>query len=83
MIWTKSDIQNARKCKLFELFKKMKYNLKKIDQDNYYLEHMPNIIIKRNYWYDKTQKKGGNPIDFFTKIEQLSFMEAMKKIMSN
>ena len=83
MIWTKSDIQNARKAMLYNILKKQEYDLKKIDKENYCIKNMPNIIIKQNYWYDKFQKKGGNAIDFFTKIEQLSFMEAMKKIMTN
>ena len=81
MIWTKSDIRNARKKPLPLILSHNGYRLRKLNDDNFNIENLPGIIVKHNYWFDKINKTGGNTIDFFVKFEKKSFQDTMKLIM--
>ena len=81
MIWSKRDIQNARKATLSDILFKRGYRLINLNNENFKVERYGQLIIKRNYWYWKNKKISGNTIDFFVKIEKMSFLEAMTIIM--
>lgn len=77
MIWTKSDIKNARKIFIAPILKKFGYRLVPLGFDNYKVSDFGNLIIKHNYFYWHDHKMKGNAIDYFVQIEKKSFNEAM------
>lgn len=77
MIWTRTDIQCARKANLVIILQKLGYDLRKLDNGNYLVDKFASIVVKNNFWFCKATHSAGNPIDFFVKFEKKSFMEAM------
>lgn len=77
MIWNKNDIRFARKTPLLVILKKLGYQLRPLEYENYLVEKFGSLIVKHNFWFWKENRQSGNTIDFFVKIEKKSFKEAM------
>jgi len=72
-----------------------KYRLDPLDNDNYRIvpdagapgmlstvsQHGSGIVVKNNFWIWHEKDISGNTIDFFVKIEGLSFNQAMQIII--
>ena len=85
--WTKADIQRARKTPLKPVLEKLGYRLEPIANDNYLLigpalspsNGVPQeVVVKDHYWVCTETGSAGNAIDFFVRLKNTSFHEAMK-----
>ena len=77
MTWTKYEIQSARKLPLPLILRQNGFTLFELENDNYRLDPYNDFFIKENYWIWKSQNLHGNTIDFFVKVHNLSFSDAM------
>ena len=82
--WTHDDIRQARQAELIPLLMGRGYPLQPIRNGNYRILHDPNnpatptgLVAKLNFWRWPEKHLAGNTIDFFVKIEGLSFHETM------
>ena len=94
-MWTKQQVRQARKIELPPLLRQRNYRLDPISDENYRItpdtgeksmhvtlpRHGTGIIVKHNFWIWHEKDISGNTIDFFVKIEGLSFNQAMQIIM--
>jgi hypothetical protein len=79
MIWTKSEIQNARKLLLLPILIKKGYKFRKLEHQNFLIENIRGkLVVKDNYWFYNDPNTAGNTIDFFMVFEKKSFSETMK-----
>lgn len=86
MIWTKSDIQQARKTDLAPLLIRRGYRLQPTLNGNFKILHSDDppapvgLVLKQSFWIWNEKNISGNAIDFFTKVENKSFHQAMQII---
>lgn len=83
MIWNKSDIRKARQAPLVIILGELGYLLRKLEHGNYVVDKFGSLIVKNNYWFWQENQQSGNTLDFFIKIENKSFMEAMKIVQNH
>lgn len=81
-MWTKPQIRQARKIELAPLLSRRGFRLRPLQNGNILIEDHPNLVIKQHYWTWPDKNMAGNTIDFFVKVEGLSFHQAMQ-IISN
>lgn len=82
MKWTRQQIRAARQTPLKPLLERRGYTLTATGAGNYKL-HTPatgEILIKANYWHSVDTGEAGNAIDFFVKVERVTFARAMDAI---
>ena len=84
-MYDKLQIRAARNMPLPPLLVRQGYKLRHIRDGNYSLvpegSSIPDdIVVKESYWISPQRHLSGNTIDFFTKIEGLSFYNAMDVI---
>jgi hypothetical protein len=86
--WSADNIRQARKTDLVPLLTGRGYLLQPATNGNFRI--MPNsnnpaspagLIVKLHFWLWPEQHIAGNTIDFFMKIEGLSFNDAMRLIL--
>ncbi len=82
MKWSKQQIRTARTVVLAPLLTNRGCTLKALADANYCVSDYDDLIIKNNYWRWPSQNLDGNAIDYFTKVEKLTFSQAMQ-ILSN
>ena len=78
MKWSKEQIRNARMTALAPLLTGRGCTLKALTDANYGVSDYDDLIIKNNYWHWPSQNLDGNAIDYFTKVEKLTFSQAMQ-----
>lgn len=78
MRWSKEQIRTARTITLAPLLSNRGCTLKPLANANYCVSNYEDLIIKENYWRWPSRNLDGNTIDFFTKVEKLTFSQAMK-----
>jgi hypothetical protein len=84
MTWTPADIRAARQAPLAPILQRLGHKLHPTGGGNFRL-HLPQlatesakeILIKENYWRRPDDGAAGNTIDFFVKIQGLTFKHAM------
>ena len=77
MRWSKEQIRTARMVTLAPLLRRRGCTLKTLADDNYCISNYEDLIIKENYWRWPSRNLDGNTIDFFTKVEKLTFSDTM------
>jgi hypothetical protein len=78
MIWTHSEIRNARRKPLRPVLEALGYELEAREGNNYRVINMPGkVIIKENYWVNHEENTAGNTIDFFVQLRGKSFSQTM------
>ena len=81
--WTKADIQRARKTPLKPVLEQLGYRLEPIANDNYLLTGFPQeVVVKDPYWVCTGTGSAGNALDFFVRLKNTSFSEAMELLTS-
>jgi hypothetical protein len=90
MTWTKSSIREARKVALAPLLASRGYHLLPLANGNYRVQPnaahpagLDGLVIKENFWNWPDRHIAGNPIDFFTRVENISFHAAMQIITAH
>jgi len=78
MKWSKEQIRNARMVELAPLLTGRGRTLKALTDDNYGVSDYDDLTIKNYYWRWPSQNLDGNAIDYFTKVEKLTFSQAMQ-----
>ena len=78
--WTKEQIRHARSVPLAPLLVRRGLKLLPLNAGNYALEGHPGILLKENYWRWPERELAGNTIDFFIKVLQRTFHQAMLEI---
>jgi len=78
--WSKEDIRSARRIKLAPLLRQRGFTLREHGADNYSIDEIHGVIVKNCFWYRKDDLSGGNTIDFFVKVLNMSFSATMKYI---
>lgn len=77
--WTKADIQRARRTPLKPVLEKLGYRLEPRPNGNYAIAGLaPEIVVKDHYWVCADDGSAGNAIDFFVRLKNTSFNDAMK-----
>lgn len=83
MKFSPEDIQQAKDANLVELLQDLHFPLKKITDREYCLLAHDSCRISPNkgfYWHSRGV--GGNAIDFFMTVENMSFIESVETILS-
>ena len=87
-MWTKQQIRDARKTELVPILLERSYRLYPLKNDNYRILPDPDapdapagVIVKEGFWIWHEKNIYGNTIDFFVKIEGLSFNQAMQIVL--
>jgi len=79
--WTRAEIRATRMIPLAPVLQRLGYRLEPAGADNHRLR-LPglagDILIKEHYWRRPEDGSGGNAIDFFVKVQGLSFHHAME-----
>jgi len=79
-MWSKSQIRQARKTQLAPMLIERSYRLYPLKNDNYRVLPDPDdpagLIVKQSFWLWPERNMAGNSIDFFVKVEGLSFDQA-------
>lgn len=79
MIWTRSDIRQARQVALKPVLERLGHRLEPLKNGNYIIAGMaPEIIIKDHYWICTDTGVAGNAIDFLVKVKNMSFNDAIQ-----
>ena len=77
--WTKADIQLARRAPLKPVLEKLGYQFQPRPNGNYAISGLtPEVVVKDHYWVCTETGSAGNAIDFFVRLKNTSFHEAMK-----
>jgi hypothetical protein len=77
--WTKADIRHARQTPLKPVLEKLGYRLEPRPHDNYAISGItPEIVVRDHYWVCTETGAAGNAIDFFVRLKNTSFNDAMK-----
>lgn len=79
--WTREEIRHARLVALPAVLEKRGFVLIEREAKNYQLPAFPGLIVKDSYWRWPEEELAGNAIDFFTKVLNLSFNEAMQELV--
>lgn len=84
--WTREQIRQARQTPLAPILRQRGYRLEPRPDGNFRLLGLSqDILVKDHYWVchdDDGTRRGGNSIDFFVAIEQLSFQQTMDLLSS-
>jgi hypothetical protein len=80
--WTKEQIRAARKVELAPLLKKHGLALSEREAGNFAVTAFRGLLVKDCYWRWPERDLAGNAIDFFVKVQGLSFHEAMHAILA-
>lgn len=78
MIWNKSDIRRARKVDLAPVLRGKGLHLKPLLDDNFLVVPYYDLFVKKSFWRWPSRNLSGNSIDFFIRVQGLSFNETMK-----
>ena len=79
--WSKDQIRQARRVPLASLLHEQGYVLHELTGENYRVEPFGDLVIRDCYWIWKSRGLQGNTIDFFVLVQNLSFADAMRKIL--
>lgn len=79
--YTKSEIERANQVNLEELMKRQGETLLPAGRERR-LGSNHSITIRKNYWYDHAEEKGGLAIDFVKMYYGKTFLEAMAFLLS-
>lgn len=80
--WTREQIRNARVALLMPLLQKRGIQLIPKEAGNFEVSAYPGLLLKENYWRWPQRNLAGNTIDFFVKVLNLSFNDAMREIIT-
>lgn len=78
--WSSQQIRESRCALLVPLLTKRGFTLVERHCGNFELTAYPGLIIKESYWRWPERNLAGNAIDFFTKVLEMSFANAMEEI---
>ena len=78
MIWNKSDIRRARKVDLAPVLRGKGLQLRPLLDDNFLVVTYYDLFVKKSFWRWPSRNLCGNSIDFFIRVQGLSFNETMK-----
>ncbi len=77
------EISSARRILLADILIKNGYDLIPEGSENFRVSGYQGLIVKHHYWYRHSTNEFGNAIDFFMKIEKMSFSDSISKLMNN
>jgi len=80
MTWTKCDIRAARLAPLAPLLLARGVQLKPMPDENFLVIAQDDLIVKRHFWRWPSRNIHGNAIDYFVKVEGLTFNQSMSII---
>ncbi len=75
--WNKTQIRTARKVQLAPLLARRGLRLQPLRDDNICVVDHDDLLIKESFWRWPSKNIQGNAIDFFMKVEGMSFHETM------
>jgi len=78
--WSREQIRAARLAPLGPLLQAHGLELLPREAGNFILPAYPGLIVKDSYWRWPERDLAGNAIDFFMRVLDLSFHEAMRQI---
>ena len=78
MTWTKAEIRQARQRPLAPILARRGLQLKPLPQENFRVAQYDDLVVKSSYWRWPSRGLDGNAIDFFVRVEGMSFSEAMR-----
>lgn len=78
--WTREQIRAARLAPLVPLLQKRGLQLVELPAGNFALSTYPGLLVKDSYWRWPQRNLAGNAIDFFMRVLDLSFHDAMRQI---
>ena len=78
--WTKEQIRHARSVPLAPLLARRGLNLLPLNAGNFAIEEHPGLLVKESYWRWPERELAGNTIDFFIRVLDRSFHQAMREI---
>lgn len=78
--WTKEQIRHARSVPLAPLLLRRGFNLLPLNAGNFAIEEHPGLLLKQSYWRWPERDLAGNTIDFFIRVLDMSFHQAMREI---
>ena len=77
MTWTKTEIEDARQSDLAEVLAQRGYDVRPLRGGAVLVAELKDLVVNRSYWFWRSQKLKGNPIDFFMLVEGKTFAETM------
>lgn len=78
--WSRDQIRAARLPPLVPLLQQRGLQLVEQAAGNYHLPAYPGLIVKDSYWRWPERNLTGNAIDFFMRVLDYSFHDAMRQI---
>ena len=78
--WTREQIRAARVAPLVPLLQKRGLLLVQLPAGNFALAAYSGLLLKDSYWRWPERNLAGNAIDFFMRVLDLSFHDAMRQI---
>jgi len=78
--WTREQIRAARMVELAPLLQRRGLILLDRGSGNWEVQQYQGLLLKASYWRWPARNLVGNAIDFYTKVLDLSFADAMKEL---
>lgn len=79
MIWTSTDIEQARRTALAPLLVRRGYQLRELGEGAWLVANrFPGILVRGHHWSWPKARQQGNTIDFLMYVEGLTFAEIMR-----
>ena len=78
--WTRQQIRAARVAPLVPLLQRRGLQLVELPAGNFALAAYPGLLVKDSYWRWPERNLAGNAIDFFMRVLDLSFHDALRQI---
>ena len=79
--WSKQEIRAARGANLPELLLKQGLRLRETGAGNFHVLDYAGLVVKDSYWRWPEHAMQGNAIDFFVRVLNRSFAQAMNSIL--
>jgi len=90
MPWSRADIRKARSANLAPLLAARGFLLKPLANGNYEVvpengaaTDLAGLVIKHSFWIWPDRNIAGNAIDYFVKVEGMTFNQAMQIITAS